>query len=50
MSDKEKCTQCGEAITGQAYENYYCRYEYLCAEWDCWAEWMQEHTHEAGTY
>jgi len=50
MSDKEKCIQCGEEISGTAYENYYCRYEYLCEEWDCWALWMSENTHEKGAY
>ena len=49
-NSNEKCIQCDEEIKGTAYENYYCRHEYLCAEWNCWAEWMSENTHEAGTY
>ena len=50
MSDKEKCIQCKEEIEGTKYENYYCRGDYFCEKWDCWAEWMSENTHEQGTY
>ena len=46
----EECIQCSEKITGTKYENYYNKYEYLCEKWDCWAEWMNENTHEAGIY
>ena len=47
MEEKEKCVQCGNVITGIKYENYYCKHDYLCEEWDCWAEWMNDNTFEA---
>tara|TARA_Y100001963_G_scaffold47090_1_gene66414 strand:+ start:219 stop:374 length:156 start_codon:yes stop_codon:yes gene_type:complete len=44
------CTMCGE--NPATHEPYYGRMgeNYLCGEGGCWADWMQEHTHEIGTY
>ena len=44
------CVMCNEKSAG--YEPYYARgnENYLCGEGDCWADWMQENTHEIGTY
>ena len=46
----DKCVQCREEIKGTKYENYYAKYEYLCKEWDCWAEWMNENTYPEDTH
>ena len=44
------CTICQE--NPAEYEPYYARSDenYLCKEWDCWAEWMTLNTHEIGDY
>ena len=44
------CTMCREKPA--EYEPYYARSDdnFLCKEWDCWAEWMSENTHEIGDY
>ena len=48
--DHGLCTMCKEKPA--TYEPYYARSDdnFLCEEWDCWATWMTENTHEIGTY
>ena len=48
--DYGKCVMCHEQTA--EYEPYYARggENYLCKEWNCWAEWMTENTHEIGAY
>ena len=48
--DHGLCTMCQEKPA--EYEPYYARSNenYLCKEWDCWAEWMTLNTHEIGDY
>ena len=49
MSEKIKCSQCGEVLKDEMWANYYC-FEWdndnmLCGDGDCWAGWMQNNTH-----
>ena len=44
------CSQCGEELTETIWANYY-SFEWdteniLCGDGGCWADWMQENTHE----
>ena len=47
---KDNCTICGIELNGVFYSNYYaCQYDdcnKLCGDGECWAEWMQDNTHE----
>ena len=48
MTEKYKCSQCGEELTEEIWANYY-TFEWdgdniLCGDGDCWAGWMQDNT------
>lgn len=47
---EDNCYVCGTELNGVYYSNYYaCQYSEenkLCGNGQCWAEWMQDNTHE----
>jgi uncharacterized CHY-type Zn-finger protein len=48
MTEKYKCSQCGEELTEEIWANYYTSEwdvnNILCGDGDCWAGWMQDNT------